>query len=111
MEHSSTPPLLLLRRTMYVFPYFTLCAGTLGRHKTNEGSAGIPGESGHCLRVMLLFIYCFLLYAGWLDSNVSYVGLVMCRHQRPLFDLAAVRNPASWLARVDAGDCLHMENG
>jgi hypothetical protein len=53
----------------------------------------------------------FLLYAGWLDLNISYVGLVMCRHQRPLIDLAAVRNPASWLARVDAGDCLHMENG
>jgi hypothetical protein len=52
----------------------------------------------------------FRLYAGWLDLNVSDVGLVMCQHQRPLFDLDAVRNPASWLARVDAGDCLHMEN-
>jgi hypothetical protein len=53
----------------------------------------------------------FSLYAGWLDLNISYVGLVMCWHQRPLFDSAAIRNPASWLARVDAGDCLHMENG
>jgi hypothetical protein len=53
----------------------------------------------------------FMLYAGWLDLNVSYVGLVMCRQQGPLFDSAAVRNPASWLARVDAGNCLHMKNG
>jgi hypothetical protein len=62
-------------------------------------------------RYILLLVVSFCLYAGWLDLNVSYVGLVVCRHQRPLFDSAAVRNPASWLARVDAGDCLHMENG
>jgi hypothetical protein len=59
----------------------------------------------------IVVIFSILLYAGWLDLNVSYAGLVLCRHQRPLFDSAAVRNPASWLARVDAGDCLHMENG
>jgi hypothetical protein len=71
-----------------------------------------PKEIGLCLRDILLSIFsAFYLYAGWLDLNVSYVGLVMCQHQRPLFDLAAVQNPASWLARVDAGDCLHMENG
>jgi hypothetical protein len=70
-----------------------------------------PEEIGHCLRYIFLFISSFYLYAGWLDLNVSYVGLVMCRHQRPLFDLAAVQNPASWLARVDARDCLHVKNG
>jgi hypothetical protein len=59
--------------------------------------------------IVVYFQFC--LYVGWLDLNVSYVGLVVCQHQRPLFDLAVVRNPASWLARVDAGDCLHMENG
>jgi hypothetical protein len=58
-----------------------------------------------------LFIFDFHLYANWLGLNISYVGQVMCRHQRPLFDLAAVQNPASWLARVDAGDCLRMKNG
>jgi hypothetical protein len=59
---------------------------------------------------IVAYFLAFCLYAGWLDLNVSYVGLVMRRHQRPLFDLAAVQNPASWLARVDVGDCLHMEN-
>jgi hypothetical protein len=58
-----------------------------------------------------LFIFDFRLYASWLGLNVSYVGQVMCQHQRPLFDLAAVRNLASWLASVDAGDYLHMKTG
>jgi hypothetical protein len=68
-----------------------------------------PEETGHCLRCILLFISSFHSYAGWLGLNVSYVSQVICRHQRSLLDLAAVRNPASWLARVDAGDCLHMK--
>jgi hypothetical protein len=68
-------------------------------------------RGGRAMSPSYIVVYLQLyLYAGWLELNVSYVGLVMCRRQRPLFDLAAVRNPASWLARVDAGDCLHMEN-
>jgi hypothetical protein len=62
-------------------------------------------------RYIVVYFLAFHLYAGWLDLNVSYVGLVVCRHQRPLFDLAIVQNLASWLARVDVGDCQHMENG
>jgi hypothetical protein len=67
-------------------------------------------EAGTASEVFVVHFQ-FRLYAGWLDLNVSYDGLVVCRHQKPLFGLAAVRNPASWLARVDAGDCRHMENG
>jgi hypothetical protein len=62
-------------------------------------------------RYIVVYYSAFYLCVGWLDLNVFYVGLIMCGHQRPLFDSAAVQNPASWLARVDAGDCLHMENG
>jgi hypothetical protein len=76
----------------------------------NEMSAP-RGRSGNVGAVYFLVYFQFLFYAGWLGLNISYVGLVTCRHQRPLFDLAAIRNPVSWLARVDAGDCLHMENG
>jgi hypothetical protein len=81
-----------------------------GARLMNEMSAS-RGDRALPPVYIVVYYAVFHLYAGWLDLNVSYVGLVMCRHQRPLFDLAAVRNPDSWLARVDAGDCLHMENG
>jgi hypothetical protein len=44
---------------------------------------------------IVVYFSAFYLYAGWLDLNVSYVSQVMCQHQRPLFDLAAIRNLAS----------------
>jgi hypothetical protein len=91
--------------------HILLCVPALyaGTRLMNEMSAS-PKRAGSASEVYCC-LFSFLLYAGWLDLNVSYVGLVMCRQQRPLFDSTAVRNPASWLARVDAGDCLHMENG
>jgi hypothetical protein len=95
---------------MYVFsfllylPALYASARLMNEMSVSRGVRALP----------LVYICClysvFHLYVGWLDLNVSYVGLVMCRHRRPLFDLAAIRNPASWLARVDAGDCIHMKN-
>jgi hypothetical protein len=110
MEHSSTAPLLLLSSNVCI-SIFLLCVPALyaGTRLMNEMSAS--RRAGTASEIYRCLFYSFLLYAGWLDFNVSYVGLVVCRQQRPLFDSAAVRNPASWLARVDAGNCLHMDNG
>jgi hypothetical protein len=87
--------------------HFAFSAGTrlMNEMSASRGDRALPPV------YIVVYFSVFHLYAGWLGLNVFYVGLVMCRHQRPLFDLAAVRNLASWLARVDAGDCLHMENG
>jgi hypothetical protein len=110
MEHSSTPSFLLLKLNVCIF--ILLCVPTLyaGARLMNEMSASredraLPPVYNCCLCSV------FHLYVGWLDLNISYVGLVMCRHQRPLFDSAAVRNPALWLARVDAGDLSTHEKG
>jgi hypothetical protein len=95
---------------MYFHIFLYEPARRAGTRLMNEVPAS-RGDRGIASEIYLLFVYSSLLYAGWLGLSVSYVGLVMCRHQRPLFDSAAVRDPASWLARVDAGDCPHMENG
>jgi hypothetical protein len=75
----------------------------------NEMSASRGVRALPPVYTVVVYIQFFHLYVSWLDLNVSYVGLVMCQHQWPLFDLAAVQNPASWLARVDAGDGLHIK--
>jgi hypothetical protein len=78
MEHSPTPPLLLLRSTMYVFPYFTLCAGTLCRYKANERNVGIPKRAGTASEIYrCLFSVFVYMRLAWFEcflcrpSNVS----------------------------------------
>jgi hypothetical protein len=73
MERSSTPPLLLLSSTMYVFSYFALC-----RHKTNKWSVGIPRRSGTASELYrCLFSVFVICRQAWFEyflcrpSNVS----------------------------------------
>jgi hypothetical protein len=81
--------------------HILLCVPALyaGTRLMNKMSAS-RRERALPLRYTVVYFQ-FMLYASWLDLNVFYVGLVMCRHQRPLFDSAAVRNPASCVTTQD----------
>jgi hypothetical protein len=97
MEYSPTSPFLLLRSKMYVSLY-RLGAGAVCRHRTNEWNFGTKNNVGLplvCLSIIsVISIICRLAL-----FRFSYVGLVMCRHQRPPLDLTTVFNPASWLSK------------
>jgi hypothetical protein len=96
MEHSLASPFLHLRAKcmyLYITQVLALYAGT---ELMNEISAlrKIVGLLLVCLSIILVIsIICRLDLFSF-----SYVGPVVCWHQRPLFDLATVHKPASWLS-------------